>query len=171
VPGPVSDEVWRQLDPRAGALAPGTIRRNWWVGTVLAVTSVGLVVAWYFGLVVPRLEWTDGMGAEIHDSGRMKVTVTVTNAGMVPVTVLGAGRSDPGLQFLRAEGAFPTTLRPGGSMTLDLHYQLTDCAAVPDVAPPVAVEVDRWWGGQTVDLQTTYDSWQRSLVDHICDPQ
>jgi hypothetical protein len=171
VPGRISDVVWHQLDPRAGALSNRTIRRNWWVGTGLAVASVALVVAWYLGLVVPRLEWTDGMGAEIHDYGRMRVTVTVTNAGMVPATVVGAGRSDPGLQFLRADGAFPTTLGPGDSMTVELHYQLTDCAAVPEVSPPVAVEVDRWWGGQTVDLQTIYDSWQRSLVDHICDPQ
>jgi hypothetical protein len=171
VPGRISDVVWHQLDPRAGALGNRTIRRNWWVGTGLTVASVALVVAWYLGLVVPRLEGTDGMGAEIYDSGWIRVTVSVTNAGVVPVTVVGAGRSDPGLQFLRADGTFPTTLRPGGSMTVGLQYQLTDCAAVPEVSSPVAVEVRRWWGGQTVDLQTRDDWWQRRLVDHICDPQ
>ena len=167
----MSDEVWRQLDPGAGALGRRTVRRNWWIGSVAVVVAVGLLTAWYLGLIVPRLEWTDGMGAEIHDSGRMRVTVSVTNAGVAPVTVVGAGRSDPGLALLRVEGTFPTTLAPGRSMTLDLHYQLTDCADVPDVARPVAVHVRRFWGGQTVDLQTLDDRWQRTLVDHLCDPQ
>jgi hypothetical protein len=55
--------------------------------TVVPAPRPGRVVARYLGLVVPRLESTDGMG----------------------------------LQFLRADGTFPTTLRRGGSMTVDLQ--------------------------------------------------
>jgi hypothetical protein len=171
VPERISDVVWHQLDPRAGALGKRTVRRAWWFGTALAVASVSLVIAWYLGLVVPRLEW-GGMGAEVLESGWMRVAVEVTNDGVIPVTVVGAGQSDqPGLQFLRADGAFPTTLRPGASMTVGLQYQITDCAAVPEVSPPAAVEVHRWWGNHTIDLQSSHDSWQRDLVDLICDPQ
>ena len=166
----MSDEVWHQLDPGAGALAPHTVRRNWWLGIAVVVASAGLLAAWYLGLVVPRLEWNDGLGAEIHDSGLMRVSIGVTNAGVVPVTMLDAGGSIPGVQFLRVDGRLPATIPPGASVSLDLHYQLTDCDAVP-AAQPVPVQVHRWWGAQTVAVWPGFDGWLRDLVDHICNPQ
>ena len=171
MPERISDVVWHQLDPRAGALSRRTVRRNWWTGVVLSVATVGLTVTWYLGLVVPRLEVNTYVG-QILESGWIRVDLTVTNTGVTPVTVVGASHdAGPSLRFLRAGGDFPRTLGPGASMDVNLQYQVTDCAAVPEVAPPIVAHVHRWWGRQAVDLQTNHDRWQRDLVDPICDPQ
>jgi len=167
----VSDEVWDRLDPGAGALAPRTVRRNWWLGIATVVATVGLLAAWYLGLVVSRLEWDGSMSSEIHDSGLMRVSFSVTNAGAVAVTVLDAGGPLPGVEFLRVQGQLPATIEPGQSVVVDLHYQLTDCDAVPRSGPPLRMQVDRWWGRQTVAVTPTFDGWLRQLVDHVCDPQ
>ena len=149
----------------AGATGGSGSRRSW--------RAVGLLAAWYLGLVVPRLEWNDGMGAEIHDSGLMRVSVSVTNAGVVPVTVLGAGRSDPGVELLRVRGPHS---RPPSSPARAWPWTCTTSSPtatrVPDAGPAGAGAGQRWWGRQTVEVQTRVrPDGSVNLVDHICDPQ
>jgi hypothetical protein len=181
----LTDEVWRQLDPRAGRLCPRTARRVRLAIAVLLVAVVAAELAWYAGLVVPRVSSTDESGYEygwdpVHHS------VAIRNDGLLPIQVLGVGRSGPGIRLDRVDGAVPSTVDPGGYVRVTLTFTIHDCAAVPAQRWPVPVEIERPWGAQTVyiDLPAKDDregpewstgtrmqrgiEWQRWLADMAC---
>jgi hypothetical protein len=186
----VSDLVWQQLDPLAGALPRRTVRRLRWGVLAAVLLAIVLGLVWRSGIVVPRVAWSElaSYAYETHP-GLVKHEVVLTNRGWTTVTVTGAGRSGPGLELTGVSGPLPATLRPGGELRLFLTYRVTDCAAVSADPWPVPVQVSTWWGTYTayVDLPTgtarnapearSYSGrdpyaveWQRNLADLSCNP-
>lgn len=143
---------------------------SWVAGGLAVVLAVAGLAAWSAGLLAPRLEWTDGMSWEVNDSGRSRLTVDITNTGVLPVTVIDAGRSRPGMELLAVEDAFPVRIEPDETRSIVLVYQITACD-VPSGAWPVQVRVARFWGEQAVDVRghPGSDVWARQLVESWCD--
>ncbi|MFC7649144.1 hypothetical protein ACFQX6_58500 [Streptosporangium lutulentum] len=75
-----------------------------------------------------------------------------------PVTIVGIGRSGPGLTLLSPEKQDAQVLHPDRSLGFSLKYKIVDCAAVPrgDWPIPVRVEVS---GVQ----KTVYAPFRRSI--------
>ena len=187
----VSDEVWRQLDPRAGRLPRRTTLRVWIAATLVAVVAAATGVVWGSGAVVPRLVYplTAATSASGGPTGPLMRELTVENRGWVALTLLGAGRDAPGLDLAEVAGTFPVTLVPGDRLSFVLVYRLTDCAAVPVGPWPVPVRVERPWGEQTAYVAVPAEpgpaapdsysysgrdpygvEWQRALADLACRP-
>lgn len=148
--------VYDQLDHTAGRLSARTIRLLRIAIALAMVVAAGVVVLLHSGLVTPRLGWPDSGGWGMESGpGRLSFTVPVQNQGWVPVTIVGIGRSQPGLQLQPPlRGLFPLTLQPGQSVELTLDYRVTDCAQRGKLSP-VAIDVDGFLGRQTgyIDLR------------------
>ena len=181
--GLLTDEVWGSLDPHAGRLSRRQARRMWAAVLACLLVGAGALYTWRAGLVVPRIERDDLMGGFIAGvEGRgFSIGVPLANNGQLTETVLGLGRSGPGLTLLPSTDTYPRTLPPHSGELLTLHFAVTDCAAVPDGPWPVPVRVSRPWGtvtlyvaGPTVpDYPGTADGppgtpWQRRLADVAC---
>lgn len=192
----VSDLVWQQLDPMAGALPPRTVKRLRWGVAIAIALGIALGLVYYSGIVLPRVAWSqsDGYSYETNistatDPGIVKHELVLTNRGWTTVTVTGAGRSTAGFELAGVSGTLPATLPPGGELRLFLSYRVTDCDAVTADPWPVPVQVSMWWGTYTayIDLPTgtarsapnmrTYSGrdpyaveWQRNLADLSCHP-
>ncbi len=148
----LTDEVWARLDPHAGRLTRRAALRLWLVVLACAVLAAGGLVGWRSGMVVARIE-TDTFGSWSggSESLTIDVNVPVVNRGWRTETVVGAGRSGPGLNLQPAlAGLFPLTLAPGQGTSIPLRYDVTSCADVPQGDWPVPVRVRRPWGPQTV---------------------
>ena len=147
----VSDEVWTQLDPNVGRLP----RRTTWrlaIGAALALLVLAAASAvWRSGLVTNRLVWDD-MASHSASATHTFIehSVEIRNTGWVPITILGAAESGPGLRLDRIDGSFPMTVEPDATVSFVVRFTVTDCAAIPTGAWPMPVRVDRWWGEQTV---------------------
>jgi hypothetical protein len=166
----VRDEVWARLDPHAGRLSRRSTVRLWLGGSVLAVlAAVGVLVA-HSGVIVAQLYWVPEAGSASGGGPDLPpyLEFTVANLGRVPVTVVGAGRSGPGLELIDAAGPFPVTLAPGDTMLVRLTYRITDCDGVPRGWWPVPLRVDRWWGEQTTEVTAGYD-WPHMLAGMACE--
>jgi len=177
----LTDEVWRQLDPYAGRLSRRTVRRIRWAAAAIVLLAAIGELAWYAGVLVPRVSWSDAPGYEFGWSPAHH-SVVVHNDGLLPIRVLGVGRSGPGLRLDRVDGTLPSTVDPGSQLSVMLTYAVTDCAAVPTQPWPVPVVVERPWGVQTVYVtlpdERAMDAegmsrgprleWQRWLADAAC---
>jgi hypothetical protein len=193
----VSIEVWRQLDPAAGRLSRATVLR---LRSAIVVVSTLMTVAalvWYSGVAVPRLRWSEEGGfGWATGPDFVSQAVHVRNSGWVPLNVIGAGRSGPGLQLIAVqdgppeplmvrENPLPQVLRPGQSLTFVVVYRITDCSAIPTQPWPVPVRVQRPWGVQTVYIPVPPQpaapgsiyvngpyvpmvEWQRTISDDLC---
>ena len=193
----VSDEVWQRLDPVAGRLPRRSVRR---LRVIIAAASVLVTVAalvWYSGAAVPRLRWSEE-GGFMWATGPDFVSqaVHVVNDGWLTVSIVGAGRSGPGLKLIAVQDGppdpvmvrsnpLPHVLQPGESLTLVVVYRITDCSVITTDPWPVPVRVQRPWGTQTVDIpvppqvgtrNSGYASgpylpmieWQRAISDQLC---
>jgi hypothetical protein len=169
---PVSDEVWRQLDPHVGRLRRPATARVWLAAAVGLGLAVGFIAVWRSGIVVTQLVWTEPgpSGYDERLGGPIWYEVGVANVGEVPVTILGAGASAQGMPMVRVDGRFPTTIRPGEDVTFVLNYLITDCTAVPPDPGPLLVRVKRPWGHQTVPIPPP-DSMLSSRLRDIADVQ
>lgn len=180
----VSDEVWRRLDPRAGALGRRTVLLNWVAIATAALIVIAGTLVWRSGVIVPRLVWpSDSRAWALDVSGLARIDVAVANAGWAPVTVLDVGRSAPGFELLRVDGGsrerpaanpFPVTLQPGEGVGVVLVYQVSDCDSPPRGEWPVTAQVQRPWGVVTVEVRNDrgpMEPWQEQVVDLWCDPQ
>ena len=197
----VSDEVWSQLDPRAGSLNRNQRRK----AVAAASVVVALLMAGFAvdrsGFVRAQVEYAGS------DSGGASPTtkfltrqVAVKNTGWTTVRVTGVGENGPGLRLVKPGGREglpkdlelpgatppPFDLHPGQTVTVEVAYQITDCAAVPSDSFPIALRVDRPWGTQTVDISlpmasaarntdgvgpdTDMIGWQKAVADDVCDP-
>jgi hypothetical protein len=166
--GVVSHEVWERLDKRAGMLTRSEARRWKATAAVGAVAGVALVAGWFTGATVPRLEQAQ-VGVHTYiplrdDNGKLTgiqipLSQDLTNKGLLPVTITGAGVTGPGYTLKAVNTRLPLTIPPGGTALLDLDLSVTDCAAAEDVF--LVVEVDRWWGSIAVqpgaDPPTDFD--------------
>jgi hypothetical protein len=184
----VSDEVWRQLDQRAGRISDRTFHRVRSSAGLAVVAAILLATGWYAGVLVPRFTATwNGRGADsLTRVFEHPITIRNQNAWL-PVSIEGVGREGPGLNLLLVTGFVPQTLAPGETLSFTLIYQVTDCAAVPDELWPLAVRIDRPWGIQTIYLhvpgetselapeERTYSGrdpyeipWQRAAANAAC---
>jgi hypothetical protein len=168
----LTDTVWRQLDSGAGRLSRRTAMRLWLAGGLAFALLVVGALGYRAGLVVARLE--DSSNAwEVNPGVRATYDLQISNAGWLPVTVTGAGRSGPGMELLSVDGTLPAVLKPGESAVLALVYRVTDCAAVPSGAWPIPVRVDGPWFSHTVFPFRRFDPiqpWQQQLVETWCHP-
>lgn len=120
----------------------------------------------------PVLLTTGGGGAGSAPEG-FDLSVDFVNAGKEAVTVVGIGRSGPGLKLLNPERRGPYVVLPGESIGLELKYRVTNCKTAPRGNWPVPVRVLRPKGVETVYLNRSIgggpaDSWLPSMVRHAC---
>ncbi|MEU8356077.1 hypothetical protein AB0C27_08685 [Nonomuraea sp. NPDC048882] len=119
----------------------------------------------------PRLLTTGGMGG-VSDQNGFELSVDFVNAGKESVTIVGIGRSGPGLKLLNAERRGPYVLLPGESIALQLKYRVTNCKTAPRGKWPVPLRVLRPKGEETVYLDRsiagTRDTWLQGFVKHAC---
>ena len=158
----VSDEVWQQLDPKAGRLSRRTTMRLRWAVLAAIVLAVVTGLVWQSGAVTPHLardEHAGGSWSSDFITWRIEFLLTVHNYGWFSATVVGAGQPGPGLELLEVRGAFPTTLNPGENMEIALVYRVADCDAVPRDAWPVPIFVERPWGRYTAYVPPPYLTW------------
>jgi hypothetical protein len=194
----VSDAVWEQLDPRAGALS-----RTQWKTIVAGCAATVLLGAAAYSLdrsrvVDAQIRRTDA-GWSGATSVNPKIIVrqfTVKNTGWTTARIVGFGKDGPGLKLLGPGDVggptkysdipsprLPFDLGPGQSTPLVIYYAITDCGAVPSDSFPIPIRVDRPWGTQTIDihLQPSYVTqgegfqidppeigWQKAMADSAC---
>lgn len=164
----VSDDVWQQLDPRAGALTRGQRRR-----IVAASAAAATILTAGFaidrsGFVWARAAYDPRAGLESSVSvnpGIIAQEVPVKNTGWTTIRVTGVGQDGPGLhlvgpgdsvgtkQVAELQGKpLPFDVHPGQTVMLAIGYRVTDCDAVPSGPFPIAVRIDRPWGTQTISI-------------------
>ncbi|NUP46599.1 MAG: hypothetical protein HOW97_04705 [Catenulispora sp.] len=189
----VSDDVWRRLDPRAGALNRTQRRRLTWSAAAGAVVIAAAVLLDLSGLIHPRItmpaDRADG-GAAYKDTQIIARQIVVHNDGWTTVHVTGIGQDGPGLRLLgpadpggpnknsEIAGAQPPfDLHPDQTVTMVVIYKITDCAAVSSSPFAVPVRVDSLWGTQTVSIALppvyrgrsfTSIEWQRDMANDVC---
>ncbi len=159
----LSDETWQALDPYAGRLSRRDRRRAVLAGVAVAALLVAGYAVASSGLLVAHLAHGHASGyGDGRDIGVIHYDFGVVNEGRFPIEIVDVGRSGPGLAqvpFPSEIGGYPTEavtaarLGPGEEAFLGVAYRVTDCDAVPDEPWPVPVQVDRWWGTQTVWLE------------------
>ena len=157
---------------------------------------------WGGSLWVGDLRYHRGPAA---DPKKIHTSLTLVNDGWYTLEVVSIGGDLPGLRFTHVsqhdvqqgtDGLFrPGQYRlampvhvPSGypGTTVALHYEVTDCSAVPSAPQAIPVRIVRPWGEQTVNVQppplrpslggwsvTTRDDpyrieWQRFLADDVC---
>lgn len=169
----MSDEVWAQLDPKAGRLtARGRRALAAGVAFVAALLAAALVVA-LSGAVWPRLALIGGgwqqAGSE-PGSRVISVGVEVDNHGWTAARITGVA-APPGLRVTRVEGAsvtpatpddpggagrpdsaLPITVPVHGQVSLTVFYSVVSCAEPAPNPERMRVEVSRWWGTASVGL-------------------
>lgn len=119
----------------------------------------------------PRLLTTGGAGGYGGQDG-FEVSVNFVNAGKESVTIVGIGRSGPGLKLLNAERRGPYVLLPGESIALELKYRVTNCKTAPREPWPIPLRVLRPKGEETVYLNRSTagppDTWLQGFVKNAC---
>jgi hypothetical protein len=181
--GLLPDEVWAQLDPSAGHLAPETKRRVRIGALVTFGALVAVLMLWRSGAVVPAVGLNGGGGA-MSGPGVLSVSFDVQNRGLASVRVVGVGRSGPGLRLTHVDGQLPVELHSGDAAGYTLYYDVTDCAATPSGHWGVPVRIDRPWGvvttwvrpdpmvpmGASSPTAATSEEWQAALATMTCTP-
>jgi hypothetical protein len=110
---------------------------------------------------------------------RFTVNMEMKSSSREPMTIVGIGRSGPGMTLVPPKKQDARILQPGRSLVFSLKYKITDCAAVPKGDWPIPVRVEAS-GGQT----TVYASlqmfgsdregkpagkpWQTALSGEVC---
>jgi hypothetical protein len=119
----------------------------------------------------PHLLTTGGAGG-VGDQDGFEVSVDFVNAGKESVTIVGIGRSGPGLKLLNAERRGPYVILPGESIALQLKYRVTNCKTAPRGTWPVPLRVLRPKGEETVYLDRSTagpaDTWLQGFVKNAC---
>jgi hypothetical protein len=190
----VSDDVWAQLDPRAGAVERAAARRYVRLGVLAALVLAAAGTVWTSGLAWAHVErpWAEGFAQKADPVARTITTdFVIKNDGWRAIGIEDIGADGPGLRVLRTGHPLvnaddwrtvPFWLKPGETATLSITYQITDCAAVTSGEFAIPVRVHRFWGTQTVDitLPRAYrevsphiaspvgPEWQRDLADQAC---
>lgn len=146
----LTDEVWAQLDPRAGRLSAAGRR------ALVVAVAIGLVVlvlaylALVSGLVRPNLAMTGDNGASADiDRHTVTLTINVVNNGVAGVRIIGIAAPESGARVVRVDG-LPAALSAGGTLTLTIRYSI-DCTR-PVQPLRLGFEVERPWGTATVTV-------------------
>lgn len=150
--GAVSDEVWAQLDPRAGRLSR---RGRLALAGATALTAAAVVAGYALlagGTVWPRLsvesDWSGHFSPGRHNFSE---TLTIDNDGWAGARIVSVG-APRGLRVTGVDG-LDGEVGAGGSAALTVHYLVTDCARPPAEPVTLLLHVDRWWGTATVRLR------------------
>lgn len=184
----LDDRTWDRLDSSAGRMSAR--ERRLVTRLVLAVVVVVVAAAGvgWSGLLWPRLGTSaDGQSSWDTATRTFTVTVVVMNRGSRTEHLVAAGRGGPGLRLTRVAG-LPVDIPRQTGVGVELHYRITDCAAVPTASWPVPVTVRRPWGAVTTHVtppggvgESAPDgysfsgstdpyavSWQRYYADKVC---
>jgi hypothetical protein len=168
----VSDEVWRQLNPRAGRLSRREAVRAWIVIVMAFVVVTACIAVGRSGLVTPQLSWgLWGVKSAEPPTDTITLDVEITNMGLAPVTITRVGRSGPGLALIATQGHLPARLAATKSARISLVFRITDCEQRPTGSWPVTVEVHQAWRNQTAAPHPFGDDdfpWQRTVMDPWC---
>jgi hypothetical protein len=143
----VSDDVWRQLAPRAAGSATG--RRSVLTAVLAAVLITAAVVAVGLpGVVEPRVV-ADPSRLTLHHGRR-----AWTETWQLYTQALGAHRvrvdpaAAPGVRATATPASF--VVHHSTLVAVTVHYVVTDCALAPGGTIPLRVEVSQPWGTQHV---------------------
>ncbi len=170
------------------------VKRRWWVGVALAV--IGMLAAAPIlsasGQVTGQLaavKVEGSTGDSDGDTRTVSIRFGVKNEGLVPVTIVGAGRSSSFMRLLDIEDMpIPMTLGPGQTAAVRLVYKVIDCDGVPAEEWPIPLSVKRPWGTQTVYVDpspqepdtsnphvpedyenSSWTLWHGAAVSFVCD--
>ncbi|MEU9833659.1 hypothetical protein AB0D67_19240 [Streptosporangium sp. NPDC048047] len=110
------------------------------------------------------------------------IGVDVQSLNKGPVTLVGIGRSGPGLRLMSADDS-PQTVQPKERVSYELRYRVTDCDAVPRKDWPVPVRVRQGTGRRVVEVPLAgFDRdameggegssatvpWQAAMAGEVC---
>jgi hypothetical protein len=148
--GWVSDEVWAQLDPRAGRLS----RRGRFALALAALGAAALVIvvwaAGASGLVRPRLS-VDGWASQESGHASFSERVVLANHGWTTARLTAVTTPTRDLHVTGARG-LPVHIRPGETVTITVRLAVLDCANPPSGWIPVRARVSHWWGTTSAAL-------------------
>jgi hypothetical protein len=107
------------------------------------------------------------------------VNLDMKSRSQGPVTIVGIGRSGPGLELLSPGKQDSQVLQPRQSLGFSLKYKIIDCAAVPKGEWPIPVRVEvsgvqttvyaalRALGSDPEGKQAA-EPWQTALSTEVC---
>jgi hypothetical protein len=107
------------------------------------------------------------------------VNLDMKSRSQEPVTIVGIGRSGPGLELLSPGKQDSQVLQPRQSLGFSLKYKIIDCAAVPKGEWPIPVRVEvsgvqttvyaalQALGSDPEGKQAT-EPWQTALSTEVC---
>jgi hypothetical protein len=111
------------------------------------------------------------MGGGGGESG-FETTLEFVNAGKESLTIVGIGRSGPGMRLLNAQRRGPYVILPAESIALQLKYRVTNCKIVPRGTWPIPLRVLRPKGEETIypdrSIVGKEDRWYQEFVRSIC---
>jgi hypothetical protein len=107
------------------------------------------------------------------------VNLDMKSRSQEPVTIVGIGRSGPGLELLSPEKQDSQILQPRRSLGFSLKYKIIDCAAVPKGNWPIPVRVEASGVQTTVyaslralgsdrEGKQAAEPWQTVLSAEVC---
>ncbi|MEU7749285.1 hypothetical protein [Nonomuraea sp. NPDC049158] len=119
----------------------------------------------------PHISLTGGIGGG-SGKGGFEISIQFGNAGKESVTIVGIGRSGPGMQLLNPQRRGPYVILPGESIALQLKYRVTNCKIVPRGTWPIPLRVLRPKGEETIypdpSIAGEEDQWYQEFVKSIC---
>ncbi|AWS45808.1 hypothetical protein [Streptosporangium sp. 'caverna'] len=107
------------------------------------------------------------------------VNLDMKSRSQGPVTIVGIGRSGPGLELLSPGKQDSQVLQPRQSLGFSLKYKIIDCAAVPKGEWPIPVRVEVSGVQTTVyaalhalgsdpEGKQAAEPWQTALSTEVC---
>jgi hypothetical protein len=163
--GYVPDEVWADLDTRAGRLPPRSVRRCWLAAAALVVVAVAVTAWTQLGQLGPRLTTGDSSGASARIHSRIiDATFDLTNPSRTgaDISSVSAGSGFA----IEAVRGIPHHLAGHSSTTVTMRLRVTDCTQRSDSVPiHIGVKQLLWHIHRTVTLNVG-----QSLVRTACRP-
>ncbi len=140
------------LDPYQSWLEPRPSRTRR-VALVLLPVVMLVWTAWTSGVIYPRLVLNAPTAFGVNsDSSTIFYEITVRNSGLLPVTIVSAGRDGAGLRLASVSQSLPVTVDPSGTISVRFTYQITDCDTVTSDPWPIPLVVNRVWGRQIINV-------------------
>jgi len=162
---PLTDEVWRQLDPDAGRLPPGERRRVTIAIGVVCTLGIAALLVRLSGVIVPNIAigTTAASGVEGGQHTFFQ-TMSVHNGGWRTERVVGVGQPASAIRVTAVDG-LPLSIPAGSEAQLTVHYLVEDCAAVRPGSMSVTLRLHRPWG--TASATVTPGTWMHPVTDDV----
>lgn len=162
----VPDAVWESLDPEAGSLSRRTRHSLWLLEAVVLVVVAVMLALHASGVGKARISVELSSVQLPTGAHPFPATVRVFNHGSVTATISKIGTSQ-GLAVASAPGQ-PITVKPHGTVTVQVQLTLRDCATATQTAPRLSVRVEQFWGHWAARTQSGSADLLADVVSQAC---